>query len=888
MKKVFLVISLICGLLLAIAVNAQNFTVSDIRIEGLQRVSAGAVFAALPINVGDQIDRSTVRNSIRSLFRTGNFDDVKINIDGSVLVVQVVERPSITEIKIEGNKAIETDSLLKGLEKSGLAEGQVFKRSTLESIRQELSRQYVAQGRYDATVDTDVVAQPRNRVAINITIDEGNTAAIKHINIVGNTVYTDDELISLFELKTTGWLSWLTSDDKYAREKLKGDLEKLSSYYLDRGYIQFKIDGTQVSIAPDKESIYITINISEGEKFNVGKVELSGDLILPEEVIRRFVLIQEDQLFSQALVTNSEELITQRLGNEGYNFAEVKGITDINAKDKIVNLKFFIDPGKRTYVRRIEMAGNDKTADDVLRREMRQMESAPASSSKIEQSKVRLERLGYFKEAKVDTMPVAGYDDLIDLKYTVEEQASGSIGASIGFSQDSGIILGANLEQSNFLGTGKNIGIGLSRSSYLTNIVFSYVNPYFTPDGVSRGFSVFYRKTDLDEVNVADYSTDSWGGTINFAYPLSEISQLGTSIGYTRTQIDTGVYAVQEIRQSPRLMKGVQNEYYTTLGRVNGTPVFPSSPNPPLLSPITQEQLSPNIVTDEPGYIDKYGDTFNDFPLNISWTQSTLNRGRLATRGASQSIGLEITIPGSDTEYYKLTYNGQLFIPLTQSLTLRLRGELGYGDGYGDQDGLPFYQNFFAGGFGSVRGFERNTLGPRSTPAKSYLNFPEVTDLLEASDSACGGDANGDGRCDGNTSRYIGEPRTVDYGRGYYLAGPDGKLYVSNFYDDEDPFGGNVLIEGTAEILFPLPFIKDNRSIRSTVFLDGGNVFSTDCGTKQKNCFTPDLGELVYSFGVGVTWITGFGPLSFSLAKPLKEDDFADSEVFQFSLGTGF
>jgi outer membrane protein insertion porin family len=356
------------------------------------------------------------------------------------------------------------------------------------------------------------------------------------------------------------------------------------------------------------------------------------------------------------------------------------------------------------------------------------------------------------------------------------------------------------------------------------------------------------------------------------------------------------------------LIEGTEEAYYTPAGFINNSffnPVFdpaldpPGSSNPLQFFPITDAQLQNNLVTDpqlqkilaadEPGFLDLYGDEYDDFPFNISWTQSTLNRGRLATRGASQSVGLEITVPGSDTEYYKLSYNGQLFIPLTQSLTLRLRGELGYGDGYGDQEGLPFYQNFFAGGFGSVRGFERNTLGPRSTPAYSYINYPEVTELLQPDDSDCGNPVNSPAGtpCVNNSGLYVGQPIAFGDNKAYYL-GTNTALYIDGPYDDADPFGGNVLIEGTAEVLFPLPFIKDDKSIRSTIFLDGGNVFSSECGATQQNCFSPDLGELVYSFGVGVTWITGFGPLSFSLAKPLNEGEYEETEIFQFSLGTGF
>ncbi len=445
-RRLFSAIGLLLGTLSAQA--SDSFVVSDIRVEGLQRISAGTVFAAMPLNVGDKVTQDGVSAAIRALFQTGNFDDVQIAHEGGVLVVAVQERPSISEIKIDGNKALKTEALMDGLKKQGLAEGQVFKRSTLEMMRQELTRQYVSQGRYDANIQTEVVAEPRNRVSVHITIDEGNTARIKNIAITGNTKFDSNELSDLFELKTTGWWSWLSDNDKYSREKLKGDLEKLNSYYLDRGFTKFRVTSTQVATTPDRKAVYITVNVNEGTEYKVGKVDLSGDIILPEEELRKFILVQTGQTFSQALVTNTEQLLTKRLGNEGYNFAKVKGVPEADDNGNTVDIKFFVDPGKRTYVNRINFSGNSRTADDVLRREMRQMEAAPASSDKIEQSRVRLERLGFFKEAKVDTQEVPGSDDLIDLKYNVEEQPSGSIGASVGFAQGTGLVLGANLQSS--------------------------------------------------------------------------------------------------------------------------------------------------------------------------------------------------------------------------------------------------------------------------------------------------------------------------------------------------------------------------------------------------------------------------------------------------------
>ncbi|MEM9253954.1 MAG: outer membrane protein assembly factor BamA [Pseudomonadota bacterium] len=839
--------------------NGSSFIISDIRVEGLQRISAGSVFAALPVSVGDLVDARVVRESARSLFATGNFDDIQLGRDGNVLVVIVAERPSISEINIEGNKAIETEALLDGLKGAGLSVGQVFQRSTLEGMQLELQRQYVQQGRYDAGIETEVIPEPRNRVTVNIDVDEGTVAAIKHINVVGNEIFTDEDLTDLFELQTTGWLSFFTNDDKYSREKLTGDLETLTSYYMDRGYLQFRIDSTQVSVSPDKKEVFITANVSEGEKYTISSVDLSGDLVLPEADLSRFLLITEGQTFSQRMVTSTEEYMTRRLGNEGYNFAKVTGIPEINEEDKTVAMKFFVDPGKRTYVRRISFSGNEKTVDDVLRREMRQMESAPASAAAIEQSRIRLERLGYFSRAEVETPEVPGYDDLIDVEFAVEEQSSGSIGASFGFAQDAGLILGLNLQQDNFLGTGKRVGIGLNSSRYQDVYNFSYTNPYYTEDGVSRGFNIFFRSTDLDEVNVASYSTDTLGGAVNFGYPIKETERLGFSFGVSNTKINTGRFAVQEIQASPRLINGVDFWFDSEL-QEDGTYVAPEVLNP--ISTLPSSYLSPPT---EQGFLDENGNEFLNWTITASWTQSTLNRGRLATRGHAQSVALEVAVPGSDLEFYKLTYRGEVYypVPLLDTWTLRLRTELGYGDGYGDTTGLPFYENFFAGGFGSVRGYESNTLGPRSTPADEYFFRQAAIDINEE-----------------------GEPTEFSSNVGY--AADDDKLVVQQVNDDPDPFGGNILVEGGAELLFPLPFIKDRSQLRSAFFFDAGNVFDTNCGATQQNCFDIDFDELRYSVGVGVTWITGFGPMTFSLAKPLNSGEFDEEEIFQFTLGRGF
>ncbi|TRO11449.1 outer membrane protein assembly factor BamA [Ectopseudomonas mendocina] len=795
-----LLLPAVLSALMIAEVHAESFTISDIRVNGLQRVSAGSVFGALPLNVGEQVDDRQLVDATRSLFRTGFFQDIQLGRDGDVLVVTVVERPSISGIEIEGNKAITTEDLLKGLNQSGLAEGEIFQRATLEGVRNELQRQYVAQGRYSAEIEAEVIPQPRNRVALKITINEGTVAAISHINVVGNTVFSDEDLVDLFELKTTNWLSFFKNDDKYAREKLSGDLERLRSYYLDRGYINMDISSTQVSITPDKKHVYITVNVEEGEKYSVRDVKLSGDLKVPEEDVRALLLVKEGQVFSRKIMTTTSELITRRLGNEGYTFANVNGVPEAHDEDNTVSITFFVDPGKRAYVNRINFRGNTKSEDEVLRREMRQMEGGWASTYLIDQSKVRLERLGFFKEVNVETPQVPGTDDQIDVNYSVEEQPSGSITASVGFAQNAGLILGGSISQNNFLGTGNRVSIGLTRSEYQSRYSFGFVDPYWTVDGVSLGYNAFYRTTDYDEldVDVSSYSVDSLGAGINIGYPISETARLTYGLTVQQDSIDTGRYTVDEIFD----------------------------------------------------FIDTEGDNYLNFKGSIGWSESTLNRGVLANRGHSQSLVLETTIPGSDLSFYKLDYRGQVFTPISDNYTLRFHTQLGYGDSYGSTSELPFYEHYYAGGFNSVRGFKDSSLGPRSTPS-----------------------------------------RVVDPVTGNVINGPDDRGRYTDPDQDPLPFGGNVLVQGGVEMLFPLPFVKDQRSLRTALFWDVGNVFDTNCSSSQKQLSDScdiDFSNLASSVGVGLTWITALGPLSFSLAMPIKKPDDADTQVFQFSLGQTF
>ncbi|MFT7243246.1 MAG: outer membrane protein insertion porin family [Candidatus Azotimanducaceae bacterium] len=758
----------------AMCLQAQAFTISDIRVEGLQRVSAGTVFAAIPVNVGDDLTESDMRTVVRQIFDTGSFDDVKIGREGSVMVIVVKERPAIDSIEIEGNKAIKTEALLDGLSKSGLSEGEIFKKVTLEHIRADLERQYVSQGRYGANIITTLEDLPRNRVAIKIDVTEGDVAGIRHINIVGNKVYDDATLLDLIELKLPSLFSFYTKDDRYSREKLSGDLETLESQYLDRGYLNFSIDSTQVAIAPNKEDVYITMNITEGEVFLINDVEIAGELQdIPEAGIRGLLFVQPGQKFSRQLITSSEEQIEAALGNAGYTFASATGQPVALDEGNEVDVKFFIDAGKRAYVRRINFRGNTFTKDEVLRREMRQLEGGWASNAYIERSKVRLERLGFFREVNVETPAVAGTDDQIDVTYTVEEQPSGSISATVGYAQDSGLLLGASYQENNVFGTGNSVNVGVNHSDFQTSYNLSFFDPYYTVDGVSRGYSVFYRKSDFDQRNIARFSTDSFGGSVNFGYPISEISRVSFSVGYENTDIKEGIFPAQEISQ----------------------------------------------------FLNREGNEFDLFTLKAAYSMSALNRGLLPTGGRSQTISIETTIPGSELEFYRINYSGQIFFPITRAFTLRLATDLGYGDSFGGTETYPFYKNFYAGGFGSVRGYETNTLGPRSTPSPA-------------------------------------DP-----------------------FNDPDPIGGNVAIGFNAEIIFPLPFIEDQRQMKSLFFVDGGNVFNTNCLEISTVCRDISDGELRYTAGFAMTWITGFAPISFSLSVPLNEKDGDETESFQFELG---
>jgi len=788
------------------AVAFDEFIITDIRIVGLQRVSIGSIFTAIPVSVGDKMNQGKVSEITKALFSTAQFNDIQVGKDGNALLISVLERPSISAIELDGNKALKSEDLLKGLEGAGIAEGQVYKRSTLNGMKSELVRQYASQGRYGAGVEIETINKPRNTIELKIIIDEGKSAKIKKVNIIGNEVFSDSDLMAGFELQEGKWYSFLSNKDKYSKEKLEGDIENLESFYLDRGYLKFSIESSQVSVSKDKKDVFITLSISEGVQYTIDEVNVIGDMPIDKKMYTPILDGLKDQIYSQAQITSIEEYLVNYLGNEGYTFAEVTGNPEINVEENTVSLIFLVQPGNRTYARKILFSGNYLTNDEVLRREMRQFEGAWASDNLIEGSKVRLERLGFFKEVSVETIPVPGTEDQVDIEFTVEEESTSSIGGSIGYS-DFGMNLGLNLSDNNFLGTGNRFNLAINKSVYQEAYNVSFFDPYFTMDGVSRGYSIYYRVTDYGEYNVANYLTNSMGGGVQFGYPISDTTRIGLNLNIDNTDIDPGSLPSREIAD----------------------------------------------------FLASEGTVFDVLKAQAVWSRMTLNRGMFPTYGSSTDVMLQVTIPGSDLSYFKVDLKQKFYRPLGfANLVFGFNGELGYIGTYGDTEKTPFFENFYSGGPRSIRGFESNTLGPRVTPAPCY-EFNAKT-----------------GEC----------PLIIDTD---FDGTPDAIAQNPYGYQQlRDPIGGNFLVEGSMQMIFKLPMIEDQRSMRSAFFLDFGNVFSTDCQPYQINCYEASFDEMKYSVGVGVTWITGFGPMSFSFSQPFNDGIYDRTEEFQFTIGTVF
>ncbi|MEC3889035.1 outer membrane protein assembly factor BamA [Xanthomonas campestris] len=726
-----LALALAAGLSLpaAAALAAEPFVASDIRVDGLQRIASGTVFTYLPVNRGDTVDDGKVADSIRALYRTGFFEDVQLDRQGNILVITVKERPAINKLTVTGNKDIKSEELLKGLGDIGLTEGGTFDRLSLDRVTQELTRQYNNRGKYNVEITPTVSPLDRNRVDVAIAIKEGKAAKIRHVNLIGTEKFANEDILENWESKEHNWASWYRRDDQYSKEKMSGDLEKLNSWYLDRGYVDFSIDSTQVSISPDKRDMFVSAGVTEGEQYKISEIKVTGDTVLPQADIERLVIPKAGDIFSRALLEYTSDAITNTLSNVGYAFAKVNPIPTPNREDRTVAVNLQVVPGPRVSVRRILYKGNSRTSDEVLRREMRQFENTWYSQAAIDRSKIRLQRLGYFESVDVETPAVPGSNDQVDVVYNVKETTSGSFVFGLGYSQSFGVTTSVQLSQNNFLGGGNRVAVEASRSTFQQRYAFSYTNPFFTDDGVSLGYNLSWRELDYSDFNTAQFNSTNGSAQVVFGVPITENDTVSAMIGVDSNQITT----------------------------------FPGT--------------TPQAIVD---YIQAIGtDTFKAVRTEFGWARDTRNDFFMPTRGMYQRVGLETTLPGSTVEYYKLNYQISNYWPIIPAIVLNTRFELGYGDSYGKDSsgvitnadgttrpvtatGLPFYENFYAGGTNSVRGFEDNTLGPRSE--------------------------------------------------------------VINGFNRGQPLGGSLKTVGSVEMYFPKLF--DSPSARISAFFDFGNVYS--------------------------------------------------------------
>jgi outer membrane protein insertion porin family len=662
---------LVSSLYASSAFALDPFVVKDIRVEGIQRTEAGTVFSYLPVKVGETMNDELAAQAIKSLYGTGFFKDVRIEAEGGVLVVTVQERSSIAQIDFSGNKSFPTDKMKEGLKQIGIAEGQIFDKSQLDRAEQEVKRQYLSQGKYGATVKAVVSPLERNRVAVRFDIEEGAVSKIRNINIVGNQAYTMDDLRAQFLLTTPNWMSWWNKDDQYSKQKLNADLETLRSFYMNQGYLEFNIDSTQVSITPDKKDIYITVNVTEGEKYTISEVKLAGETIVSDAELQKLIEVKAGDTFSREKVTQSSKAISDRLSNEGYAFSNVNPVPDVNKAQHTAAFTFFIDPGKRVYVRRINIVGNTRTRDEVVRREVRQLESSWYASSKINRSKERIVRTQYFSDVNVETPAVPGTADQVDLNISVVEQSTGSIQFGAGLSSSEGVVFGITVNQNNFLGTGNRVSAQVNTGKVNTTYSLSYTDPYFTPDGVSRGFDIYRRDVNTSSLSVANYSSSSYGGGIRFGIPLNERDAFNFGLAADLTQIDLTAQ-----------------------------------------SPIQYQNFCVNTT----------GCSSNSVVATAAWVHDSRDSILYTNKGVLQKLSGEVSLPVLDLQYYKIDYKHAWYLPVAKDLTLMLNGEIGYADSYGNKN-YPFFKNFFMGGVNSVRGYATSSLGPRDIDPTTGISF---------------------------------------------------------------------------------------------------------------------------------------------------------------------
>ncbi len=784
--------------------GAENFVVQDIQVEGLQRVTLGAALLNMPVRIGDSIGNQDVSQIIRALYASGNFEDIKVLREGDVLVVQVKERPTISSISFSGNKAIKEEQLTQNLEASDVRVGEALDRTTLANIEKGLEDFYYSVGKYNANVKAVVTPLPRNRADLKFVFSEGVSAKIQQINFIGNEVFTDDELLSRFELNVdVSWWNFL-ADDKYQKQVLAGDLEALKSYYLDRGYLKFKIDSTQVSISPDKKGVYVSLVLDEGKPYTVKDVKFRGDLPSGEDEFEKLVTFEMGELYNGSAVTSLEESVKRQLGEAGYAYPQVRTISEFDDETQEVSLVVNVESGKRIYVRDIRFVGNNATKDEVLRREMRQMEGSWLNSKSIETGKNRLNRLGFFETVDVQTVRVPGSEDQVDLVYSVKEANSGSINFGIGYGTESGVSFQVGLQQDNFLGTGNRVGVSAMMNDYQKNVSLDYRDPYWNLDGVSLGGKVFYNQFEAKEAGIVDYTNESYGTSLTWGFPFDELNRFEFGVGYTHNKIGN----VPTYDQAQLFAQSI-------------------------------DQADGDIIT-------------NDFDVNVAWTRNNLNRGYFPTAGNYQRAFAKATVPGSDAQYFKVQYDVRQYIPLTKKheFTLLMRGRLGYGNGYGQTDGndnlFPFYENYYAGGFTTLRGFRSNSAGPKA------VYTVNSNPILCSTDS-----------CVNAT---------------------------------DDSVGGNAVALASMELIVPTPFASDEArsQIRTSVFIDAASVWDTEFdydsaydGQRYYDDYS-DPTNYRASYGAALQWMSPMGPLVFSVAKPIEKYEGDDEEFFTFTIGRTF
>jgi outer membrane protein insertion porin family len=802
----------------------ESFNVEDIQVKGLQRVALGAALTHIPFNVGDNLNDFRISQAIKSLYKSGHFNDISVYRDGNRVIFKVRERETISEIEFDGNSDIKDEQLTESLDGSNIRVGETLDKTVISGIETGLEDFYHSVGKYNADVKAEITHLPRNRVKLKFIFDEGDAAAIKQINIVGNEIFSDEEILGNIELTfDSPWWNFM-AQDRYQKQTLQGDMETINSYYLDRGFLRFKVDSTQVSMTPEKENVYITLNVTEGEKYTVSSVDFIGDMAGFENTIRAINPLKADKLYNGAEVTYTEEVIGKFLGRFGYAYPKVTTIPEINDEDHTVKLSISIDPGKRVYVNRINFTGNEVTAEGVLRREMRQQEGAWLSNNLVEGSKARLSRLPYLETVEFETKQLPGEDDLVDIDFTVKEQPSGSFTAGIGYGSYTGLSLNAGIQQNNFLGTGNRLSFNINTISYSESVSISYTDPYFTVDGVSLGGNISYTKFDAGNANLVEYKNTSYGIGATLGFPINEYVRVNFGLGYKHT----GITRLQTYEQ----IQDFYNLY--------------SDPNNP-----------------------DGGLAFDSFDLSSSISRTTLNRGTFPTDGSQQIASFKMTTPNSDVNYFKVNVDTKWYFPITrdQRWTVLARLQAGYGNGYGKVNGndqlLPFWENFKAGGSDILRGFERNTVGPRAI-FRYPAAFTAFNDPLSSTSSCC--------------------------------LGPD-----HDYIDiSSRSVGGNASLLGGIELIVPTPFLDEgySNSVRTSFFVDAGNVWDTEFDIDNYRDLAPDQFAKIDDFsdfknyrasaGLSIQWLSPMGPMIFSFSKSLRAEDDDDTKFFSFNIGQTF